>query len=153
MTGRSPVAVNVRIPGPDQTSENGSASSTLPCQPVPWPWTKPCQTAAASLSFMPARSSPRTCSIAAAQISFASRIRSTSCSVLSARATVSTGVASWPPGKASNQPAVNVVGSPTMRSEACVPIVRSTPTRPYSREASTARSSVRIVGGRASSGW
>ncbi len=93
-TGRSPVAVNVLIPGPDQTSEKPSARSTLPCQPVPSPWTKPCQIAAAWLSFIPGRSSPRTCSIAAAQISFASRMRSISCGVLIARAAISTGLAS-----------------------------------------------------------
>ena len=45
--------MKVLIPLPDHTSENGSASSTLPSQPVPWPWTKPCQIAAASLSFIP----------------------------------------------------------------------------------------------------
>ena len=122
--------MNVLIPGPDQTSENGYASSTLPSQPVPCPWTKPCQIAAASLSFMPGRRSPRTCSIAAAQISFARRMRSISCGVLIARAAFSTGIASSALGQASNQPFVNVVGSPTMRSAACVPIVSSSPIRP-----------------------
>ena len=79
---------------------------------------------------MPGRSSPRTCSIAAAQISFASRTRSTSCSVLTARAAVSTGIASCASGHASNHAFVNVVGSPTIRSEACVPSDSSSPTVP-----------------------
>ena len=57
--------VNVRIPGPDQTSEKPSASSTLPSQPVPSPWTNPFQSAAASLSFIPGRRRSATCSIAA----------------------------------------------------------------------------------------
>ena len=39
--------MNVRIDGPDQISENGSASSTWPFQPVPSPCTNPCQAAAA----------------------------------------------------------------------------------------------------------
>ena len=119
---------------------------------MPSPWTKPCQIAAASLSFIPGRSSSRTCSIAAAQISFARRIRSSSWSVLIARAAASSGVASTASGHASNQPFVNVVGSPTIRSEACVPSESSSPTRPYSRDASTAASSVRASGGRGSFG-
>ena len=122
--------MNVLIPEPDQTSENPKASSTLPCQPVPSPCTKPCQIAAASLSFMPGRSSPRTCSIAAAQISFASRIRSISCGVFSERAAFRTGIASFADGQASNHAFVNVVGSPTIRSDACVPSDSSSPTRP-----------------------
>ena len=73
--GPAVVAVNVLIPGPDQTSENGSASSTSPFQPVPSPWTKPCHSAAACAAVIPGRSTPWTCSIAAAAISFASRIR------------------------------------------------------------------------------
>src|SRR5919108_1925266 len=67
-TGRSAVAVKVLIPLPDQTSENASASSTS-SRAVPCPWTKPCQTAAASDSFIPGESSARTCSIASAAIS------------------------------------------------------------------------------------
>ena len=80
--------------GPDQTSENGSASSTWPFQPVPSPWTKPCHSAAACAQVIPGRRTPWTCSIAAAAISFASRMRSTSCSVLIARASARSGVAS-----------------------------------------------------------
>jgi len=38
-TGAAEVSVNVRIDGPDQISENGSASSTFPIQPVPSPCT------------------------------------------------------------------------------------------------------------------
>ena len=52
------VAVNVLIPGPDQTSEKPSASSTLPAQPVPSPWTKPCHSAATCASLMPGRIMP-----------------------------------------------------------------------------------------------
>jgi hypothetical protein len=37
------------------------------------------------------------------------------------RARTRSGVASAASGKASNQAAVNVVGSPTIRSDACVP--------------------------------
>ena len=85
-------------------------------------------------------------------MSFASRIRSTSCGVLSARAAASSGVASTASGNASNQPFVYVVGSPTMRSDACVPSESSTPTTACSRAASAARSSVRSAGGRGSSG-
>ena len=47
--------MNVRIDGPDQISENGSASSTWPFQPVPSPCTKPCQAAAACAQVMPGR--------------------------------------------------------------------------------------------------
>ncbi len=122
--------MNVRIEGPDQISENGSASSTLPFQPVPSPCTKPCQAAAACAHVMPGRRTPRMCSIAAAAISLARRMRSTSCAVLSERAATSSGVASAAPGKASNQARPNVVGSPTMRSEACVPPLSSIATRP-----------------------
>ena len=45
--------------------------------------------------------------------------------VLSERAATSSGVASAASGKASNQARPNVVGSPTMRSEACVPPLSS----------------------------
>ena len=46
-TGRFVVAVNERIPEPDQTSEKPRASSTAPSrQPVPAPWTCPSQIAA-----------------------------------------------------------------------------------------------------------
>ena len=48
--------------------------------------------------------------------------------------------------------AVNVVGSPTMRSVACVPIDSSRPTRSYSEVAASAASSVRAVTGRGSLG-
>jgi hypothetical protein len=68
--------------------------------------------------------------MAAAAISFASRRRATSCSVLIARASTSSGVASSACEKASNQARVNVVGSPTIRSLACVPSDNSSPTRP-----------------------
>ena len=50
-------------------------------------------------------------------MSFASRMRSISCSVLSARASARSGVASSASPKAPNHSAVNVVGSPTMRSD------------------------------------
>ena len=50
--------------------------------------------------------------------------------VFTARAAFSTVIASWAPGHASNHPFVNVVGSPTIRSEACVPIESSRPTLP-----------------------
>ena len=95
--------MKVRIDGPDQISENGSASSTFPLQPVPSPCTKPCQAAAAWAHVMPGRSTPRMCSIAAAAISLARRMRSTSCGVFSERACTSSGVASAASGKASNQ--------------------------------------------------
>ncbi len=72
------MAVKVAIPLPDQTSEKPSASETRPFQPVPSPCTKPCQSEAAWLSVIPGRSSARTCSIAAAQISLARRMRSIS---------------------------------------------------------------------------
>ena len=84
-------------------------------------------------------------------MSFASRMRSSSCGVLIARAVASSGVASTAAGNASNQPFVYVVGSPTMRSDACVPSESSSPTTPCSRAASAARSSVRSTGGRGSS--
>jgi len=87
--------------------------------------------------------------MAAAAISFASRIRSISCAVLIARAAFRTGMASAAPGHASNQAFVNVVGSPTIRSDACVPIESSRPTRPS--EAASAASSVRAGTGRGSS--
>ena len=126
---RLPVAVKVRIPGPDQTSEKPCASSTLFSNPVPWSCTHPFQSAPTSLSRMPGRISPWTCSIAPAAISFASLIRSSSCSVLIARAAASSGVASAASGNASNQALGNVVGSPTIRSAACVPRLSSIPTR------------------------
>ena len=47
------------MPGPDQTSEKPSASSTFPSQPVPAPWTNPFHMAPASDSFIPGRSSKR----------------------------------------------------------------------------------------------
>ena len=74
------------MPGPDHTSANPRASSTRPSNPVPAPWTKPSQSAAASLSFIPGRRRSWTCSIASAASSLAIRIRSISCSVLIARA-------------------------------------------------------------------
>ena len=138
------------MPGPDQTSEKPKASSTFPFQPVPSPWTKPCHSAAASLSFMPGRNSRATCSIAAAAISFASRMRSSSCSVLIARAALSSGVASAASGNASNHAFVYVVGSPTIRSVACVPRLSSSPTRPNGSATSCAASSARSAGGRGS---
>ena len=46
------------------------------------------------------------------------------------RASFSSGVASAASGNASNQAFGNVVGSPTMRSDACVPSESSRPTRP-----------------------
>ena len=70
------------------------------------------------------------CSMAAAAISLARRMRSTSCADLSARAAASSGVASAAAGKASNQARPNVVGSPTIRSDACVPPLSSIATRP-----------------------
>ena len=141
----------MRIPGPDQTSEKPCASSTLPSsKPVPWSCTQPFQSAPTSLSRIPGRIRPWTCSIAPAAISFASRIRSTSCSVLIARAVASSGVASAASGNASNQAFGNVVGSPTIRSAACVPRLSSIPTRSYSDESCRARSSARSPGGRGS---
>ena len=92
------------------------------------------------------------CSIAAAAISFARRMRSISCPVLSARAAARSGVASATSPNAVNHSAVNVVGSPTMRSAACVPSDSSSPTRRNSLAASRASSSTRAVGGRASIG-
>ena len=122
--------MKVLIPRPAQTSEKPSASSTFPAQPVPSPWTKPSHSAAIWASVIPGLITPRAWSIAAAAISFASRMRSISCSVLRARASTSTGVASTAPGKASNQAFVYVVGSPTIRSDACVPSESSRPDRP-----------------------
>ena len=101
-TGLLPVAVNVLIPGPAQTREKPSARSTLPAQPVPSPWTKPSHSAAICASVVPGRITPTTWSIAAAAISFASRMRSISCAVLTARAATRSGVASTAPGNASN---------------------------------------------------
>ena len=120
--------MNVLIPLPDQTSENGSASSTS-SRAVPWPCTWPCQIAAASDSFMPGSSWRRTWCIACAAISFAMRKRAISCSVLIMRARASSGVASAASANASNHAFVNVVGSPTMRSDACVPSESSSPMR------------------------
>ena len=65
-----------------------------------------------------------------------------------ARAGTSTDIASPAFGQASNQPLVNVVGSPTDRSLACVPIDSSSPTRLYSSATRTAASSVRAGTGR-----
>ena len=93
-TGRDVVAVKVWIPGPDQTSEKPSASSTFPSQPVPSPCTKPSHSAAICASVIPGSMISLQCSIAAAAMSFASRMRSISCSVLTARASARSGVAS-----------------------------------------------------------
>ena len=147
--GRSDVAVNVLIPLPAQTSENGSASSTS-SRAVPWPCTWPCQRAAASDSFMPGSSLRRTWCIAWHAISFAMRRRAISCSVLIIRARASSGAASAASGNASNHAFVNVVGSPTIRSVACVPSESSSPMRRCSRLASIAASSVRAGTGRGS---
>ena len=76
------------------------------------------------------------------------RSRAISCSVLIMRARARSGVASAAAGNASNQAFVNVVGSPTMRSDACVPSESSRPTRPCA--AATAASSVRAGTGRGS---
>ena len=89
--------------------------------------------------------------MACAAISFAMRMRATSCSVFLARARTSTGVASAASGNASNQAFVKVVGSPTIRSDACVPSESSRPTRAYPRAVSRAASSVRAGTGRGSS--
>ena len=76
----------------------------------------------------------RQCSIAAAAISFARRMRSSSWPVLIALARASSGVASATSvPKAWNQSCVKVVGSPTIRSEACVPRLSSSPIVPKSR--------------------
>ena len=138
------------MPGPDQTSEKPSASSTLPSQPVPSPWTNPSHSAAICASVIPGRITPLTWSIAAAAMSFASRIRSSSCPVLIARASVRSGVASSASGKASNHAFGYVVGSPTIRSAACVPSESSMPTRSYAPAICRARSSARRPGGRGS---
>ena len=143
--------MNVLIPRPDQTSENPSARSTFPPQPVPSPWTKPSHSAAICASVIPGRITPWACSIAAAAISFASRMRSISCAVLQVRASTSAGVASTARGNASNHAFVYVVGSPTIRSEACVPSDSSRPTVPCSRARAATSSSVRTTGGRGSS--
>ena len=111
-------------------SEKPSASSTLPlpagalavdealpggCRPAP----RSC----------PARISPRTCSIAAAAISFASRIRSTSCARLDrARRAEQRRRVDRVRETRRTRPSVKVVGSPTMRSVACVPSDSSRPT-------------------------
>ena len=92
------------------------------------------------------------CSIAAAAMSFARRMRSISCSVLSARAAGEERRRVGGVSEAVNQSRVNVVGSPTMRSAACVPSESSSPTRPNSLAASRASSSTRVVGGRGSIG-
>ena len=55
-------------------------------QPVPSPWTNPSHSAAICASLMPGSMIRRQCSIAAAAMSFARRMRSISCAVLSARA-------------------------------------------------------------------
>ena len=81
----------------------------------------------------------RTCSIAAAQISFASRMRSSSCVGLDrARRGEQRRRVVPRPATRRTSAFVNVVGSPTIRSEACVPSESSRPTRPYSRDASSA---------------
>ena len=62
---------------------------------------------------MPGSMTSLQCSIAAAAMSFARRMRSISCSVLTARASARSGVASSTPRRTpSNQSRVNVVGSP-----------------------------------------
>ncbi len=122
--------MNVLIPGPDHTSENPSASETLPSQPVPSPCTNPSHSAAICASVMPGSMISLQCSIAAAAMSFARRMRSISCSVFRARASTRSGVASSTSPNAVNHSAVNVVGSPTMRSAACVPSESSSPTFP-----------------------
>ena len=99
---------------------------------------------------MPGRITPCTCSIAAAAMSFASRIRSISCGVFSIRASLSSGVASCACGNASNHAFGKVVGSPTMRSAACVPSESSIPTASYCSASAAARSSARSDGGRGS---
>ena len=88
--------------------------------------------------------------IAAAAISLAIRMRAISCSVLIARAWARSGAASRASGKASNQAFVNVVGSPTIRSAACVPRLSSRPTRSYPRATLQATSRERRNGGRGS---
>src|SRR5207237_181638 len=95
-----------RLPGiaglvdPGQTRERRSARSTS-VRAVPSPWTCPSHIAAAWLSVIPGRRFAFTCPIATAAISFAIRIRSSSCGVLIARASFSSGVASEPPGQVS----------------------------------------------------
>ena len=67
--------------------------------------------------------------MASAASSLARRMRSISCSVLIARASTRSGVASSAGPKDSKKACVKVVGSPTMRSEAWVPSESSSPTR------------------------
>ena len=124
----------------------------MPPQPVPSPWTKPSHSEAACASVMPGRITPWTCSIAAAAMSFASCMRSSSCGVLIMRASLRSGVASCACGKASNQAFGKVVGSPIMRSAACVPSESSMPTASYCSAAAAAMSSARSAGGRGSTG-
>ena len=116
-------------PRPDEREAEARARP-CPASPCPRRARSPARSPRPRSPSSRARSSPRTCSIAAAQISFASRIRSISCGVLIARAAFSTGVASCASGHASNHAFVNVVGSPTIRSDACVPSESSSPTRP-----------------------
>ena len=79
-------------------------------------------------------------------------MRSSSWPVLIALARASSGVASATSvPKAWNQSCVKVVGSPTIRSEACVPRLSSSPIVPKSAAAAAASSVVRASGGRGSS--
>ena len=122
--------MNVLIPRPAQTSEKPSASSTLPCQPVPSPCTKPCQIAAASLSFIPGlQLAAHVLHRGGADLVREPHALDLLRGLDRARG-VRTGVASAASGHASNHAFVNVVGSPTMRSEACVPSESSSPTVP-----------------------
>src|SRR3954468_24138143 len=76
-------------------------------------------------------------------------MRSSSWPVLIARARASNGVASATSvPKAWNQSCVKVVGSPTIRSEAWVPRLSSSPTVPYSAAAAARSSALRGSGGR-----
>ena len=116
-------------PRPRPDEREPECELDLPFPAVPSPWTNPSHSAAICASLMPGSMISLQCSIAAAAISFASRMRSISCSVLSARA--SRGAVSRPrrSPNAVNQSRVNVVGSPTIRSAACVPSESSRPTR------------------------
>ena len=123
--------MKVWIPGPDQTSEKPSASSTCPFQPVPAPWTKPSHSAPASVSFMPG---PQELA-AVLHRGGGDLVREPHPLELllgldRPRAREQRRRVGDVRPKAWNQSCVKVVGSPTIRSDACVPSESSSPIVP-----------------------
>ena len=142
--------MNVRIPGPDQTSENGERELDLAAP-------------AGALAVDEALPDRGRLALLHARAELAADVlhRRGGDLVrephpldllrrLERARRASSGVASAASGKASNQAVVNVVGSPTMRSEACVPSESSSPTRRSRAPPRRASSSVRAGGGRGS---